>query len=167
VVHLHNHFCTGNTTATFHTCWWVTCHCQLYKNNKFCTTMLLWQMYVAGSNKMYLGLNVKCLTFLSFFFLKQIFFFFPTDFRKCAQYQSSQKSIQWESHWYVWTDGQTWQICICFLLCMWMCLKNSNTESSSHNFPVTNLPPEQQNYAHHTYQCWKEIIFQLIHTLFT
>jgi hypothetical protein len=103
-------------------CWWVTCHCQLYKNNKCCTIMLLWQICVAGSSKMYLGLNIKCLTFLSFF--KQIRIFL-TDFHKCAQYQSSQKSIQWESHWYVWTDGQTWQIYICFLLFMWMCLKTA------------------------------------------
>jgi hypothetical protein len=30
-----------------------------------------------------------------------------TDFRKRPQYEISQKSVQWEPRWYVWTDGQT------------------------------------------------------------
>jgi len=46
--------------------------------------MLVWQIYIASNNKIYLGLNTKCLTFLSFF--KQIRIFFM-DFHKFAQYQ--------------------------------------------------------------------------------
>jgi hypothetical protein len=111
---------------------------QLYTNNTCHTTMLLWCIYVAGSNKIYIGLHVKCQTFLSYLIHVRIFW---TDFCKCAQYQSSQKAIQLESHWYVWTDGQKWQIYISFLLFVWMCLKNCKTETSSHNLLVTNLPP--------------------------
>lgn len=121
MVLLHNLCCTGNTTAAFHNCW-VTCHCQLYKNNKCCTTLLLWHIYVAGSNKIYIGLHVTYQTFLSYLIHIRIFW---TDFCKCAQHQSSQKAIQLELHWYVWTDGQTWQIYICFLLFVWMCLKTA------------------------------------------
>jgi len=53
---LRNHFCTGNTTATFYAVneLHVTVN---YINNKYCTTLLLWQIYVAGINKMYIGLN--------------------------------------------------------------------------------------------------------------
>jgi hypothetical protein len=38
--------------------------CYQYKNNECCTEMLLWQIYVAGINITYLGLHVKCPTYL-------------------------------------------------------------------------------------------------------
>jgi hypothetical protein len=41
-------------------CCWATCHCQVYKILKYCTTTLKWQIYVAENNKTYLGLHVKC-----------------------------------------------------------------------------------------------------------
>jgi len=44
--------------------WWATCHCKQYKNIKCCTKMLLWWIYVAGSNKTCLSLHVECPTFL-------------------------------------------------------------------------------------------------------
>ena len=39
---------------------WATCHCQMYKNIECCTTMLLWQIHVAGNNTTYVGRHVKC-----------------------------------------------------------------------------------------------------------
>ena len=42
-------------------------HCQLYKNNEWCITMLLWRIYIASNKKTYLGLPVKCaFTFVKF-----------------------------------------------------------------------------------------------------
>jgi hypothetical protein len=38
----------------------ATRHCQLHKNTGCCTSALLWQIYVAGINNMYVGLYVKC-----------------------------------------------------------------------------------------------------------
>jgi hypothetical protein len=39
--------------------------CMSVNNIKYCTKMLLCCIYVAGNNKTYLGLHVKCLTLLS------------------------------------------------------------------------------------------------------
>jgi len=39
--------------------------CMSVNNIKYCTKVLLCCIYVAGNNKTYLGLHVKCLTFLS------------------------------------------------------------------------------------------------------
>jgi hypothetical protein len=38
---------------------WAVCRCQLYKNTECCTTMLLWQIFVAGKNKMCIGLHIN------------------------------------------------------------------------------------------------------------
>ena len=53
-----NHCWSGHTTVNSVYCW-DTCHCQPYKNIECYTTMLLWQIYVASNNRMYIGLNVK------------------------------------------------------------------------------------------------------------
>lgn len=55
-----NYCCSGNTTM-HSVCCSVACHCQPHKNIKYCTTMLLWKIYVAGSNKTDIGFCVKCL----------------------------------------------------------------------------------------------------------
>ena len=39
---------------------WARCHCQQYTNTGCCTKVLLQGIYVAGNNKMYLGLHVNC-----------------------------------------------------------------------------------------------------------
>jgi hypothetical protein len=49
-----SHCC--NESKTLH----CVCHRQLFKYIEKCTTVLLWQIYVAGSNKTYLRLHVKC-----------------------------------------------------------------------------------------------------------
>jgi hypothetical protein len=86
-----NHFCNGN--ATMRCVYPATCHCQHHKNTECCTTMLLRQIYVAGNNKTYLGLHVKCPILLSDF--NQIWSF-STDFRKGPRNQSARTSVQWE-----------------------------------------------------------------------
>ena len=40
----------------------ILCRCQVCENIKCCTTMLLFQFYVSGHNKTYVGLHVKCST---------------------------------------------------------------------------------------------------------
>jgi len=40
-------------------------NCMSVNNIQYCTEMLLCCLFVAGNNKTYLGLHVKCLTFLS------------------------------------------------------------------------------------------------------
>jgi hypothetical protein len=43
------------------------------KNVEFCTTMLLWRIYVADKNKTYFGLTVNCPILTGFGFSRQIF----------------------------------------------------------------------------------------------
>jgi hypothetical protein len=53
-----NHCCKGNATMRYLCI--VELHvCRKCNNNECRTTMLLWQTYVAGNNKTYLGLQVK------------------------------------------------------------------------------------------------------------
>ena len=37
-----------------------TCHCQQCNIIECCTKILLWQIHIAGDNRMYLGHHVKC-----------------------------------------------------------------------------------------------------------
>jgi len=55
-------------------------------------------IHIAGSNKTYLGLHVKCSAFL--FDLNQIWTSF-TDFHKSPEHQISQNSGLWETRLYV------------------------------------------------------------------
>jgi len=71
--------------------------------------MLLWLIFVASNSKMYLGLHVSCVIFLSDF--KRIWIC-STDFLKSPKYQISQKSVQWQPCCYV---AWTWQSCRRFL----------------------------------------------------
>jgi len=68
------------------------------------------EFYIAGNNKMYLGLKVKCLIFLPNFY--QIWSI-PTDICRRLQFVITWKSVQWVLHWYIPTeaqkDGQTGQ----------------------------------------------------------
>ena len=61
----------------------ATYHYQLY-NTECCRAMLLWQTYVAGNNKMYIGVHVKCPLFLPD--CNQMWFF-SKGFHKSSQYQ--------------------------------------------------------------------------------
>jgi hypothetical protein len=54
-----NHCCNKSTILHSVYCW-CACHQQLCKNIEYCTTMILWQIYVAENNKTYLGLHVNC-----------------------------------------------------------------------------------------------------------
>jgi hypothetical protein len=67
VVFLCDHCCTGNATIQLCIYHWARFHSQQYTNTGCCTKMFLWGIYVTGNNKMYLGLHVKCPTFLSHF----------------------------------------------------------------------------------------------------
>ena len=80
----------------FCVCCWATCHSQQYKNIEFCTKLMLWRIDVAGKNRTYLGLHVKCSIF--FYDFNQIWSVLR-DFHKSIQYQSSLKSVQWQSCW--------------------------------------------------------------------
>jgi hypothetical protein len=68
------------------------------------STVLFWQIYVAGSNKTYLSLHVECPIFLLDF--NQIFIF-STDFHRSFQYQVSRKFVEWEPRWYMMTEYDT------------------------------------------------------------
>ena len=57
------------------------------------STMILWIFNVAGNNKRYLDLHVKCPILLSDF--NQICNI-STDFHKTPRHQISRKSFQWE-----------------------------------------------------------------------
>jgi hypothetical protein len=65
-------------------------------------------IYVAGKNKPYLGLQVKCPTFLSDFNQTRIF---STDFNKSRQYKISRKSVQWLPSCSMHADKQTDRHC--------------------------------------------------------
>ena len=62
-------------------------------------------------SKMYIGLHVKYLLFLSDFHETWIFL---ADFRKILKYQISWKSVQWELSCSLQTDGQTRRANSCF-----------------------------------------------------
>ena len=54
-----NHF--YRRKATMHSvCFWETPRSQICENIECCTTMFLWQIYVARNNKTYEGLYLKC-----------------------------------------------------------------------------------------------------------
>jgi hypothetical protein len=46
---------------------WTTNHCRQYKNTNCCKKIILWRIYVAGSNNTRLGQQIKWPTFLSDF----------------------------------------------------------------------------------------------------
>ena len=84
-------------------CWWATCHCQAYRNIERCTKMVLWLIFVASNSKMYFGLHVRCVIFLSDF---NRIWIRSTDFHKSSIYHISQKSVQRQPCHYV---GWTWR----------------------------------------------------------
>jgi hypothetical protein len=69
----------------------VACHYQQYK--KCCANLLLWQIYVTGNNKTFLGPTEKWPTF--FVNLNQIWIF-SAYFIQRPQYQILRKSVQRE-----------------------------------------------------------------------
>ena len=62
----------------------------------------VWEQFTAILSRMYLGLQVKCRLFLSYF--KQTWIF-STDCRKVLKHQTSRKSVQWEPSCSMRTDG--------------------------------------------------------------
>jgi hypothetical protein len=48
------------TQSAVSVCCWAACHCQLYTNIECCTTMPVWEICVAGNNRTYVDLDVKC-----------------------------------------------------------------------------------------------------------
>ena len=94
-----NQCCNGK--AIMHSVCVVELHVgQQYKNSECCTNMILWRIYVT-SNAV---LHVQHAILLSDF--NQIWIV-STEFYKSPKYQISRKSVQCESRWYMWTDGQT------------------------------------------------------------
>jgi hypothetical protein len=117
VVCSHNHCCHGNI-AVSSLCIGEFTLLFLLRYNIFCTvytclavchnsliqfglnrSILQW-LYVAVSNKNVLRSSFKVPTFFSDF--NQIWIL-STDYAS-LQYQISQKSVQWEQRWYMWTD---------------------------------------------------------------
>jgi hypothetical protein len=67
------------------------------------STLLLWRIYVAGSNNTYLGLHVECPLFLSDI---NLILTFSADFHRSLQCQMSWTSVGLEPRWYMTTDKQ-------------------------------------------------------------
>ena len=63
--------------------------------------MLLWRYYVAGNNKTYLDVRVKCQIFFSDF---NKIWIVDTYFHESFQFQILLESVQWDLHWYLRTD---------------------------------------------------------------
>jgi len=83
---------------------WTTSQSQQYKNSERCIKMLLWRIYVTGSNAAHLRLYVMW----SMFSLDlNKFCIFLTDLYGSPQYQISHESVHRKPGWHMPSEGST------------------------------------------------------------